>query len=79
MKLKTSKDIGELIRKVRKHHKVTQKDLAASSGTGVRFIRELENGKPTCELEKVLIVLAMLGLRLEVQTPETQGGKASDR
>jgi len=79
MKLATSKEIGELVWKARKNHKVTQKDLAAASGTGIRFIRELEKGKPTCELEKVLVVLSMLGIRLEanVVTMDNagQGGK----
>ncbi len=75
MRLKTSKDIGNLVRQARKSHKVTQKELAASSGTGVRFIRELEKGKPTCEMEKVLLVLTMLGLRLEVNLPEPEKDK----
>ncbi|MBX9770036.1 MAG: helix-turn-helix transcriptional regulator [Candidatus Obscuribacterales bacterium] len=79
MRLTKSKDIGELVRKVRKVHKVTQKDLAAASGTGIRFIRELEKGKPTCELEKVLVVLSMLGIRLVADVATLidagQGGK----
>lgn len=71
MKLKTSQDIGELVRRARKSHKVSQKELAAASGTGIRFIRDLERGKPTCELEKVLVVLAMLGIHLEADVPPT--------
>mgnify|MGYP003941066071 CR=1 FL=1 len=69
MKLKTSQDIGELVKRARKSHKVTQKELAAASGTGIRFVRDLERGKPTCELEKVLVVLAMLGIHLEADVP----------
>lgn len=69
MKLKTSQDIGELVKRARKSHKVSQKELAAASGTGIRFIRDLERGKPTCELEKVLVVLAMLGIHLEADVP----------
>jgi HTH-type transcriptional regulator/antitoxin HipB len=71
VKLRTSQDIGELVRRARKSHKVTQKELAAASGTGIRFVRELEKGKPTCELEKVLVVLAMLGIHLEAAVPPT--------
>jgi hypothetical protein len=49
MKLRTSKDIGELVLKTRESHKVTQKEFAAASGAGIWFIRELEKGKSTCE------------------------------
>jgi y4mF family transcriptional regulator len=80
MSLKTAKEIGELVRNIRKGHKVTQKELAAASGTGIRFIRELEKGKPTCELGKAMLVLSMLGICLEVSHPRSndsgQRGKA---
>lgn len=42
---------------------LTQKDLAFTSGTGLRFIIELERGKPTCQLGKALTVLNTLGLQ----------------
>ena len=74
MNLKSSKDIGELVRKTRKSHKITQKELAAASGTGIRFVQELEKGKPSCELEKALTVLLMLGIRVNAQLPETLKG-----
>ncbi len=44
---------------------MTQIELAAASGVGERFIRELENGKPTCQLDKALRIARMLGIRLE--------------
>lgn len=59
-----SKLIGELVRSTRKRLGVTQRNLALTSGTGLRFIIELEQGKPTCQLEKVLTVLRTLGLKL---------------
>lgn len=62
----TSKDIGEIIRKARKAMRVTQKDLALTSGTGLRFIIELEHGKPTCQLEKTLTVLNTLGIKIDL-------------
>ncbi|HEY9686232.1 MAG TPA: helix-turn-helix domain-containing protein [Coleofasciculaceae cyanobacterium] len=64
MGITTAEQFGALIRKTRKAQKVTQKELAAASGTGVRFIRELEKGKASCELGKSLLVASMLGLRL---------------
>lgn len=50
---------------------LTQETLAGLSNTGPRFIRELEQGKPTLEIGKVLDVLQTLGLRVvvEVQRP----------
>jgi predicted transcriptional regulator len=48
---------------------VTQKDLAMTSGTGLRFIIELEQGKPTCQLGKALTVLQTLGIKIELIPP----------
>ena len=59
--------IGRLVRRQRKHLGMTQAELAMVSGTGVRFISDLEHGKETCEFGKVLKVLASLGLRIEIQ------------
>ena len=61
-----SKALCEAVRLARKRLKVTQKDLALASGTGLRFIIELEQGKPTCHLGKALGILQVLGLRLKV-------------
>jgi len=65
----TPETIGILVRKTRKAMKVTQKDLALTSGTGLRFIIELEKGKPTCQLGKVLTVLHTLGIKLTLTSP----------
>jgi hypothetical protein len=43
---------------------MNQAELAMVSGTGVRFISDFENGKETCEVGKVLKVLASLGLKI---------------
>jgi y4mF family transcriptional regulator len=69
MPLRSAQDFGKLIRDTRKANKVTQKELAAACGTGIRFIRELEKGKASCELGKALLVATMLGLRLEAKPP----------
>ncbi len=61
--------IGEEVRRVRKQLKVTQKDLALISGTGVRFIIDLEKGKQSCQLGKVLSVLQTLGIDLDLRSP----------
>ena len=61
--------IGQMIRDTRKAMGVTQKDLALTSGTGLRFIIELEKGKPTCQWGKVLHVLHTLGIKIDFHSP----------
>ncbi len=68
LKTYDSGDIGKIVKKTRKKLGVTQRDLALTSGTGIRFIIELEQGKPTCQLEKVLTVLRTLGLKLKIES-----------
>lgn len=62
-------DLGALVRNRRKQLKVNQTELAMTCGTGLRFIVDLEKGKPTCQIAKVLAVLKVLGLAIEVNTP----------
>lgn len=69
-----TKELGELIKTVRKAQGMTQSELAGASGTGVRFIVDLEKGKPTSEVEKVLLVASMLGIKLEARIPEVTNG-----
>lgn len=49
------------VRRQRKFHKMTQQDLADRAGVGIRFIRELEGGKPTLRMDKVNVVLGLFG------------------
>ncbi len=73
MPLRSSQDFGKLIRETRKANKVTQKELAAACGTGIRFIRELEQGKSSCELGKALLTATMLGIKLKAILPLETG------
>ncbi|MGA1825209.1 MAG: type II toxin-antitoxin system Y4mF family antitoxin [bacterium] len=59
--IKNVKDIGNLMKNRRKDVKLTQRELAGLCSVGVRFISELENGKKTLEIEKVLKVAKNLG------------------
>jgi HTH-type transcriptional regulator / antitoxin HipB len=65
----TPDQIGNVIRETRKRLGVTQKDLALTSGTGLRFIIDLEKGKPTCEIGKALAILNTLGIQLTLTPP----------
>jgi y4mF family transcriptional regulator len=67
----TTQQIGRTIRDTRKKLGVTQKDLALTSGTGLRFVIDLERGKETCEIGKALTVLQTLGIRLALTPPAT--------
>ena len=49
------------IKDMRKKFGLTQVDLAAKSGVGLRFVRELEQGKETLRMDKVNQVLALFG------------------
>ena len=69
MKIQDAQNLGQAIRLQRRRLKVTQKDLAMTSGTGLRFIIDLEKGKQTCQLGKALEVVRVLGLNLEISEP----------
>lgn len=64
-----TEQIGELVRKTRKAQGLRQRDLAMMCRTGVRFIGELEKGKPGCEFAKVLHVIQMLGITVQLTPP----------
>lgn len=63
------KEIGSMVRNTRRKLGVTQKALALTSGTGLRFIIDLEKGKETCEIGKVLTVLHTLGIKMMLTPP----------
>jgi HTH-type transcriptional regulator / antitoxin HipB len=79
MKMKNTEQLGTAIRMRRKQLKITQKELAMTCGTGLRFIVDLEKGKPTCQIGKTLQVLQALGLAIETTTlgSDEAGGKRS--
>ena len=65
----TPRKIGSLVRKYRKSQKLLQYQLAGVCGVGVRFIVDLEAGKPTIQLGKALRVLHMLGCKVNIEPP----------
>lgn len=60
------KEIGEFIKARRRQLNVTQKDLAMTSNTGLRFIIDVEKGKSTCQIGKILTILQTLGIKIEL-------------
>lgn len=67
MRVVSTNDLGKYVRERRKALGLTQSDLAMYCNTGIRFISDLENGKPTCEIQKVLQVLSMLALNVNLE------------
>ena len=67
MKLTDAKSFGEAVRMYRKKQKATQVQLAAIANTGARFIGDLENGKPSVQLDKALRVAKILGIKIWIE------------
>lgn len=72
-----SNPIGEFIRKSRKAAGLTQEEFAVRSGLGLRFIHELEQGKPTVRLDKVNQALEMFGMEAVPGKKPRAGGEES--
>lgn len=60
-------ELGATVRERRKDLRLTQQQLADLSGTSERFVRALERGKPTVQLNHVVAVLDALGLELRAE------------
>jgi y4mF family transcriptional regulator len=62
--MSTSKKLSEFLKSKRKEVELTQIELAYKAGVGLRFIRELEQGKKTLRIDKVNQVLILFGHEL---------------
>ena len=56
--------ISEYVKEKRRQYSLTQIDLSEKAGVGLRFIRELEQGKQTLRMDKVNQVLSLFGAEL---------------
>lgn len=72
----TPAEIGRIVRAARRTRGLRQDQLAGAAGVGVRFLSELERGKPTVRLEKMLAVLDTLGCTVRIEMPP--GDPSSD-
>jgi len=68
--------LGRTIRETRRALGLTQPKLALSAGVGVRFLVDIEKGKPTAQIGKIMRVLAALGIDLQLSPPNI--GKPTD-
>ena len=69
MERNRNNDIAVFIRKKRKEHRYTQEEFSIRSGLGLRFVRELEQGKLTLKMDKVIQAVEFFGYKLTVKRP----------
>ena len=66
---KSTAEIGKLVQNERKRQGITQLQLAGMAGTGIRLISDIENGKETIQVQKLIKVLHTLGLGVFIFSP----------
>ena len=67
--IETPDDLGAALRLARTARGLRLEDLALAAGVGVRFVSELERGKPSARLAETLRVASALGVRLTLDDP----------
>lgn len=65
--VRSAADVGRIVREQRRELKLRQIDLAGIGNTGNRLIVDIEKGKPTVQLQKLLDLLDLLGLEVIVR------------
>ena len=65
----TPLELGKTVRSARRAAGLRQDELAGAANVGVRFVIELEAGKPTAQLGKTFAVLDALGCRVSIEAP----------
>jgi HTH-type transcriptional regulator/antitoxin HipB len=76
--IRDTKDIGRAVRATRRAQGLTQTELAGACGTSIRFIVELEKGKPTSQIARVLHVLGLLGIELRLDGVQGVDGASAE-
>ena len=65
----SASDLGSALRVARRDRGLRLEDVALAAGVGIRFLSELERGKPTARLAETLRVAAALGVDLSLEDP----------
>lgn len=73
MQTTSMSDIAAIVRRERKAQGATQIELSQLANVGVRFLRDVEDGKPSVHFDKLMRVLATLGIKVDLLT---RGGGA---
>lgn len=69
-------NLSKQVKAMRKQYGLTQEDLSAKAGVGLRFVRDLEQGKSTLRMDKVNCILKLFGSELGI-VPQQKGGDKS--
>lgn len=67
IKVHSVSDIGLLVATIRKQQGLTQMDISGLAGVGGRFLVDLEKGKETIQMQKVMNVINLLGLEIIIK------------
>lgn len=68
MSISNTKKLGDYVKKMRKVQHLTQADLAIAANVGIRFLVDLENGKKTAQIGKVIDVCNALGIIIDMKS-----------
>ena len=60
-------EIAEMVRNERKRQGATQVELSQMTNVGVRFLRDVEDGKPSVHFDKLMRILTVLGISLDIR------------
>ena len=63
------KDVAKIVRQTRKAQKISQTVLSQASNVGLRFVGDIERGKPTVQFDKLMAVLSSLGIAMNLEQP----------
>ena len=74
--IRTTSELGQLIRSMRESRGLTQQDVANGLGVSRKWVNEVESGKPRAELYRVLDVIGYLGGEVRVTTEDSRAEKS---
>lgn len=67
MRTNSMSEIAEMVRNERKRQGATQVELSQMANVGVRFLRDVEDGKPSVHFDKLMRILTVLGISLDIR------------
>ena len=69
LEIRKMEDVAEIVRRTRKSQKISQTVLSQASNVGLRFVGDIERGKPTIQFDKLMAVLTSLGIAVKFELP----------
>ena len=74
MKTMSMTDIADIVRRERKRQGATQVELSQLANVGIRFLRDVEDGKQSVHFDKLMRILSALGISVDIRTNEEVAG-----